>query len=64
MIVGRTSRDAGLNGGLMVPDAKYDIQLRRIQEVDLLCSMWFLERDWVRHLFTEVRVRVRACSEQ
>jgi hypothetical protein len=52
-------RHPGPSGGLMVPDAKYSISVPRLQTADLLCSMWFLERDWVRYLFAEVRLQRR-----
>lgn len=37
----------------MVPDARYDLQLETMQQVDLLCSMWFLETHWIRYMFAE-----------
>jgi hypothetical protein len=37
----------------MVPDARYNVQVETMQQVDLLCSMWFLETSWVRYMFAE-----------
>ncbi len=40
-------------GGLYLPDKRYGIPVPHLQEVDLLCSHWFVETDWVRLLFRE-----------
>ncbi|CAM9488328.1 unnamed protein product [Pylaiella littoralis] len=40
-------------GGLYLPDKRYGIPVPHLQEVDLLCSHWFVETDWVKLLFRE-----------
>ncbi|CAM9278991.1 unnamed protein product, partial [Ectocarpus sp. 13 AM-2016] len=40
-------------GGLFLPDKRYGIPVPHLQEVDLLCSHWFVETDWVKLLFRE-----------
>ena len=39
--------------GIYLPDPAYNVTVEHITEVDLLCSMWFLETAWVPLLFRE-----------
>ncbi|CAM9171539.1 unnamed protein product [Chrysoparadoxa australica] len=46
-------RDKSKDGGLYIPDRRYNIPVSSLQEVDLLCSQWFLETEWIKLLFRE-----------
>ncbi|CAM9596619.1 unnamed protein product, partial [Discosporangium mesarthrocarpum] len=46
-------RDRSSKGGLYLPDKRYSLPVPYLQEVDLLCSQWFVETDWVRLVFRE-----------
>ncbi|CAM9594264.1 unnamed protein product, partial [Phaeothamnion confervicola] len=46
-------RDPSARGGLYIPDRRYGMPVSLLQEVDVLCSQWFIETDWVRLLFRE-----------
>jgi hypothetical protein len=43
-------RDPSMNGGLYIPDDRYNLTVTKLTETDILCSQWFLRTPLVSHL--------------